>query len=112
PFVTEEMYRNLAVNTGMSDAKESVHLEDYPEFAQDDVDTKVLEEMESVRNLCSLGLKIRDTKRLKLRQPLAKAYVNIENKELLEIAKAELNVKEVEYSKTKPKGEGIEVAES
>jgi isoleucyl-tRNA synthetase len=63
--------------------------------------------MEIVRSVCSLGLNLREENRLKLRQPLQKAYANIQNPKLLEIVKEELNVKEVEFvknSKDLPKG--------
>ena len=43
--------------------------------------------MDMVRDICSLGLKIRDENRLKLRQPLSKAYVPISDINLLDIVK-------------------------
>ena len=63
--------------------------------------------MDTVRNICSMGLNIRDENRLKVRQPLSKAYVPISSEEMLDIVKGELNVKEVEYSKEEVKGDGI-----
>jgi len=98
PFLTESMYQNLVVNTRIKGALESVHLELYPEVC--DIDKVLLEEMEVVRSVCSLGLNLREENRLKLRQPLQKAYANIKNVELLEIVKDELNVKEVEFVKS------------
>ncbi len=98
PFLTESMYQNLVVNPRIKGGLESVHLEDFPEPV--DVDRVLLEEMEVVRNVCSLGLNLRNENSLKLRQPLQKAYVNIQNDELLDIVKEELNVREVEYVKT------------
>jgi isoleucyl-tRNA synthetase len=99
PFLTESMYQNLVVEAGIEDLKESVHLEYYPEDLERD--NKLLEEMEVVRQVSSLGLSIRVEKQLKLRQPLTKAYANIKNDEMLEILKEELNVKEVEFAKKK-----------
>jgi isoleucyl-tRNA synthetase len=98
PFLTEEMYQNLVVSTQIGDGKESVHLEDYPEIDAKEIDKKLLEDMQKVRNICSNGLKIREDKALKLRQPLLKAYTAVKDNFLKEIIKAELNVKEIEES--------------
>jgi isoleucyl-tRNA synthetase len=106
PFLTEEMYQNLLVKTGL-ESKESIHLEDYPEIDQKDIDLKLLEDMETVREICSNGLKIREDAGLKLRQPLSKAYTAIDDGFLQDIIKAELNVKEIEKSKEPVEGEGL-----
>lgn len=105
PFVTEEIYQNL-VREVLADAKESVHLEDFPAFDANDVDEKLLLEMEAVRAICSLGNNLRVQKALKVRQPLARAIVASKKegvdlrKELLEIIKDELNVEDVEVSES------------
>jgi isoleucyl-tRNA synthetase len=106
PFLTEEMYQNLLVKTGL-ESKESVHLEDYPEIAEEEIDLELLKDMEAVREICSNGLKIREDAGLKLRQPLSKAYTAIEDEFLQDIIKAELNVKEIENSKEPVQGEGL-----
>jgi isoleucyl-tRNA synthetase len=97
PFLTEEIYQNLVVKTGL-DSKESIHLEIYPEVDEKDVDLKLLDDMQIVRNICSNGLKIREENSLKLRQPLSKAYTAIKDEFLKDIIRAELNVKEIEES--------------
>lgn len=107
PFVSEEIYQNLVVNLDVKNSKESVHLEQYPVIKKEDLNEKILNDMDMVRNICSLGLKIRDENRLKVRQPLSKAYVPISDINLLDIVKGELNVKEVEFSKSQVKGESI-----
>jgi isoleucyl-tRNA synthetase len=106
PFLTEEMYQNLVVKTGL-DSKESIHLEMYPEIDDNDIDEKLLEDMKVVRSICSNGLKIREDEGLKLRQPLSKAYTSIEDKFLKEIMKAELNVKEIESTEEPKEGKGL-----
>jgi len=98
PFVTEDIYQNLVVNTGM-DRYESVHLEDYPFYEKSDIDRKVLQNMEDVRKVCSLGLKIRDENKLGIRQPLSKAYVKIYDDTFKNLIMAELNVKDIEVVK-------------
>ena len=97
PFVSESAYLTLTAG----ELKESVHLEDYPIFESKLLDEDLLKNMNTVREICSLGLNIRDENRIKLRQPLSKAYISIPDKEMLEIVKGELNVKKVEYSKKK-----------
>lgn len=96
PFVTEDMYQNLVVGLGVKNAKESIHLEQYPENMN--VDENILREMQIARDVCALGLNVRDAQKIKLRQPLSKAYVNIKTKYLQNIIGEELNVKEVEYA--------------
>ncbi|MCD4756375.1 isoleucine--tRNA ligase [bacterium] len=107
PFLTEEMYQNLVVKTGVDGALESVHLEDYPVFQQKEIDEELLREMEVVREICSNGLKIREDNSLKLRQPLSKAYVAIKKDFLRDIVQSELNVKEIEYSEKPMEGEDL-----
>lgn len=101
PFVTEEIYQNLVAGI-LPDAKESVHLEDFPEVNEGMINEELIKEMVVVRKVCTLGLNLRTTNALKLRQPLATAYVqNSDQKqsalrpELLEVVKEELNVKSV-----------------
>ncbi len=105
PFISESVYLTL------TDAnKESVHLEQYPEVKEEYIDKKLIENMELVRNICSLGLSIRDENRLKVRQPLAKAFVPVSDEEMLDIVKGELNVKEVQVSKEWVENKGIVTA--
>ena len=106
PFIAEEMYQNLVVNMDM-ESVESVHLEDYPTVNEKDIDTKVLEDMQRVRDIASYGLKVRENVRLNLRQPLFKAFVNIKDEELREIVKEEINVKEIFFSEKPESGEGM-----
>jgi len=107
PFLTEKMYQNLVVNTGVEGVCESVHLQDYPEVPEPN--EGLLEDMNVVREVCSLGLNLRTQNQIKLRQPLQKAYVNIQNEDLLDIVKDELNVKEVEYIKKANELKGEEI---
>jgi isoleucyl-tRNA synthetase len=100
PFVCEEMYQNLVVGAELSEAKESVHLELYPEVSKDAVDQSLLDQMELVRKVCSLGLSIRVENALKVRQPLSELKIKSEelkmlNPDLLDIVRDELNVKAV-----------------
>jgi isoleucyl-tRNA synthetase len=107
PFISDEIYSNIAVNLGVKESNASVHLEDYPEFKKEEVDEELLEKMLLVRDICSNGLKAREMSKLNLRQPLSKAYIGIEEEFVKDIVKNELNLKEVEYSKEPVKDEGV-----
>lgn len=104
PFISESIYLTLVEN-----GKESVHLEEYPIFKESFFDENLQKEMEEVRMICSLGLNIRDENRLKVRQPLSKAYVPNLSKEMLDIVKGELNVKELEIVKEIPQGRALKL---
>ena len=83
PFLAETAFQTLRTDSN----KESVHLEDYPSVNEALLSENLLNDMANIRGVCSLGLNIRDENRLKVRQPLAKAYVPVEVTELLEIVK-------------------------
>ncbi len=107
PFVDEEMYQNLVVGLDLKDAKLSVHLEEYPKFMGKDIDEEILSKMDTVRTVCSNGLKAREDAKLNLRQPLSVAFMGIDDVVMNEIVKEELNVKEVKFSKERIQEEGF-----
>jgi isoleucyl-tRNA synthetase len=77
PFVTEAIWRNLAVAgcgaaTGVPD---SVHMMDYPVPQEAIADGDLLRRMALVREIASLGRAARAAAKLKVRQPLAKVEV-------------------------------------
>ena len=93
PFVADYIYQ------GIGGKKESVHLEDWP--AQDNlmVDYDVLKKMEATQKAVEIGLALRATANMKIRQPLNK--IVLKDKEMVELlysdlVKQELNVKNVE----------------
>ena len=96
PFITENMYQNLVVSLDW-DAKESVHLNMWPEYHVQEVDKKLEEEMELAYNLVKLGRSARNSANIKNRQPLSKMLIS--EKAIPEyygdIIKDELNIKEV-----------------
>jgi isoleucyl-tRNA synthetase len=75
PFVTEEIWRNLAVVPFGGTVPESVHLTDYPAGEATLVDADLVERMALVREVSSLGRAARAAEKLKVRQPLAKVEV-------------------------------------
>jgi isoleucyl-tRNA synthetase len=92
PFFTELIYKNL---TG----RESIHLEDWPEPDQSGIDTDLNEKMAEIRQVTSLGLAVRAKAQIKVRQPLAKATIQMKhrlNPVDIALIADELNVKMVE----------------
>jgi len=102
PFFSEEIYQNLAVRAGAKGAAESVHLARYPEPDASADDERLAEDMAAVREIVSLGLSVRTANRLKVRQPLARADVVLNDGSMQErltgyrgLIADELNVHEV-----------------
>ncbi len=100
PFVTEVMYQNL-VRRIYPNAHESIHQTLWPQDEASVVNRNLLEQMELVRQIASLGLSARNSAGLKVRQPLNKAFAYAGKKhsldqEFVEIILDELNVKSFE----------------
>jgi len=122
PFLTEIIYTNL---TG----EESVHLSSWPqlnsefkipsfvETSKGKQNSELFADMELVRKIVEVGHRVRKEKQLKVRQPLAKAIINLSASQkfnqknyissYIDLIKGELNVKKVEINKSKR--EDIEV---
>ena len=101
PFMAESIYQNL-VPQFFSDAPKSVHLCAFPTVDESAIDKGLEEGMQNVLDIVVLGRACRNTANIKNRQPLRKIFVCSERRTelsqgLLEIAKDELNIKEVEY---------------
>ena len=106
PFLADEIFRNLT-------DKKSVHLEGFPSahyrmyvgtgeygLKGGAVKFDLIQQMDLVRNVVTLGLAVRAQNRLKVRMPLATLEIQKEgvealDGELIEILKEELNIKEV-----------------
>ncbi len=104
PFQTEELYQNLVARQFGAEAPESVHLCDYPAADPSRLDHDLLEDMALVRDIVSLGLRVRNDHKLKVRQPLSEASVVVASKRSRERVAAyanliadELNVREVRF---------------
>ncbi|UCH56927.1 MAG: isoleucine--tRNA ligase [Candidatus Bathyarchaeota archaeon] len=103
PFITEAMYRKL-VRAVEPEAPESIHLLRWPEADTDLIDVELMERMDLVTRISSLGRAARNGSGIKLRQPLQEAVVvaEVETLRMLEgidwLVEEELNVKEVKLS--------------
>lgn len=96
PFMAEEMYRKL---TG----EVSVHISYYPRADIKLIDEKLEHKMDLVKDIVTLGRASREAAKIKVRQPIGKAIIDANNKEIMEdlvpLIEEELNVKEVVFSK-------------
>ncbi|MBI5254429.1 isoleucine--tRNA ligase [Candidatus Falkowbacteria bacterium] len=103
PFLAEHVY--LAMN--VEDARESVHLEDWPGLRQcfggqaiGKSQNEILEQMDLARKIVELALAAREELKIKVRQPLSILEYFLPNKKKLEkeienIIAEEVNVKEI-----------------
>jgi len=102
PFVTEAMYQNLVRSVDLA-ALESVHHTDWPQADPAAVDDDLLAQMALARQVVALGHSARNSRNIKLRQPLARALVHLESEaggldeELVALVRDELNVKQVAF---------------
>ncbi|MGB5548637.1 MAG: DUF5915 domain-containing protein, partial [Polyangiales bacterium] len=104
PFMTETLFQNL-VRRDDPAAPESVHLASFPELDASRVDDELRQTMERVRNVVTLGQRVRNENKLKVRQPLAEAIVVVaddaERRGIDRFASAireELNVRELGFT--------------
>ncbi|WP_205878421.1 isoleucine--tRNA ligase [Mycobacterium camsae] len=95
PLITEIIWRGL---TG----GRSVHLTEWPAAAELPVDPDLVAAMDQVRDVCSAASSLRKAKKLRVRLPLLKLTVAVENPSQLqpftELIGDELNVKAVELT--------------
>ena len=92
PFLTEEIYQKL---TG----EESVHLADFPKYDEKLIDIEIEEQMDLVRDVCSLGRFAREEANIKVRQPISHLILPKNDEKiignLISVIQEELNVKEI-----------------
>lgn len=101
PFISEAIYQNLRTE----EMAESVHLTAFPTSRSALRDLKLEAEMEAVQKMVSLGHGLRKEQKLKVRQPLAAAYMVSPDPQILaflqdqsHLVAEELNVKQVFFS--------------
>lgn len=105
PFTAEVIYKNLT-------KEESVHLADWPTVkGKSKSDTKLINNMELVRQIVEKGHAVRKEKKIPVRQPLQAVKVISPSlklsDDLLGVIADELNVKEVEWKKGKSLSVGL-----
>jgi isoleucyl-tRNA synthetase len=104
PYGAEAMYQNLVVGARAPGARESVHLEDWPEVDTAAIDEALSRKMRVVRELVSIGLRARTDAKIKVRQPLRTATIVLNDdrdtdlvSSAVEAIREELNVLEVRF---------------
>ncbi|MCI5052752.1 MAG: isoleucine--tRNA ligase [Simkaniaceae bacterium] len=106
PFIADAIYRNLRHESD----PESVHLCDFPMYDTAMRDEALEHEMSLAQTVVSLGHSLRKEQKLKVRQPLRRAYLISGEEGALEalsrqedLIKEELNVKELSFEKDEAK---------
>ena len=98
PFLSDILYRRIVLPF-RGDAPPSVHLVPYPTERKERRDEELRRSMGLARDLATLGLRVRNESRLKVRQPLREAILVLASGEKLDrftdVIAEELNVKEV-----------------
>lgn len=103
PFFSERMFLDLNAVTHRFDA-ESVHHVEFPAIHEEMIDKALEERMEMAQQICSMGLSLRKKSNLRVRQPLAKIMLPVQNEnfrhqvELVQnLICSELNIKGIEF---------------
>jgi isoleucyl-tRNA synthetase len=102
PFFMDRLYQDLNSVT-KKETSESIHLSDFPKYDARFVDTSLERKMENAQIISSLVLSLRAKEKIKVRQPLQKIMIPVDNEqqkeEILAVAdliKHEVNIKEVQ----------------
>ena len=86
----------------MNSGVKSVHLQDFPEIKDFEIDKQLIDRMDKVRAICSCALFVRDKNNLRVRLPLNKMTVIAADvdgiKEFSSIILDEINVKTIEFN--------------
>ncbi|MCB4797990.1 isoleucine--tRNA ligase [Neotamlana laminarinivorans] len=102
PFFMDKLYLDLNAVT-KKESFESVHLANFPVYNEAFVDKSLERKMENAQIISSLVLSLRAKEKIKVRQPLQKIMIPIDNEQQKEeilavsdLIKHEVNVKEIE----------------
>jgi len=102
PFFMDKLYLDLNSVTN-KETFESVHLADFPKYNKGFIDKILERKMENAQTISSLVLSLRAKEKIKVRQPLQKIMIPVNNKtqkeEILAVSdliKHEVNIKEIE----------------
>lgn len=102
PFVSEALYQELRKKTDARDA--SIHLCGWPKAGKKKKYTKILDDMQSVREIVADALRLRAGAGIKIRQPLRELRIKNQEwsakEELCELIKEEVNIKEITFGES------------
>ena len=99
PFMTEDIYRNLVCSVDAS-APESIHLCDFPEVIEAQIDKELEAHMDEVLKIVVMGRACRNNANIKNRQPIGQMFVKapeVLSDFYTDIIADELNVKSVVF---------------
>ena len=102
PFITEKIYENLVFKIN-DKSKSSIHLCDFPEVIEEFNDDQLVKNVDTIKEIVSLGRSARNKSNLKIRQPLAdiKVFISDDSVGFIEENKyqilEELNVKDIYF---------------
>jgi len=102
PFFMDRLYQDLNSVT-QKEQSESIHLSDFPKFDESFVDKSLERKMENAQTISSLVLSLRAKEKIKVRQPLQKIMIPVDNAQQKEeilavenLIKHEVNIKEIQ----------------
>lgn len=102
PFFMDKLYQDLNSVT-QKETSESIHLANFPIFDESFVDKNLERKMEMAQKIASLVLSLRAKEKIKVRQPLQKIMIPVDNLQQKEailavenLIKHEVNIKEIE----------------
>lgn len=100
PFLAEDMYLRLKT----AGEPESIHLCDFPAVDERQIDKDLERKMDSAQKIVSLARFLREKSKIKVRQPLRRILVPVNNPQerrdiqlVEDIIKEEINIKEIEF---------------
>ena len=99
PFLTEKIYCNLVWNIDKTQPK-SIHLTEFPSFDPELQNDELVNEIDAIKNIVSLGRSARNKVNIKIRQPLSEVLIYTNEKNLMKYNNQildELNVKNVKF---------------
>ena len=102
PFFMDRLYLDLNAVT-KKETFESIHLADFPKADTSRIDKVLERKMESAQTICSLVLSLRAKEKIKVRQPLQKIMIPVDNQQqkeeieaVADLIKHEVNIKDIE----------------
>ena len=102
PFFMDNLYKDL---TDINDKEnfESIHLSDFPKADTSFIDKDLEHKMEKAQLIASMTLSLRQKEKIKVRQPLQRIMIPIDNESdrnaitaVADLIKSEVNVKEIQ----------------
>ena len=102
PFFMDRLYLDLNAVT-KKETFESVHLAEFPKVNSNAIDKVLERKMENAQTISSLVLSLRAKEKIKVRQPLQKIMIPVDNQQqkeeieaVADLIKHEVNIKEIE----------------